>query len=343
MKRSRLSVALFLAENKYLYPNQPTLVNKLILVIVLLLIVSCKNSEKEFDPSLIGENVNWPHKYEAISQLGDTLYAAKPSEKILANYEEKYQAYETNPDNLDNLIWYGRFTAYTGDYRKAIAIYSDGLKKFPDESRLLRHRGHRYISIREFEKAIADLSKAVDLIQGKENWIEQDGMPNEQNIPVSTMHGNIYYHLGLAYYLNRNLPAALDAYKNCLQTSHNADNVVSATHWIYMIQRRMGRKEAAENYLRNIKPGMNVIENESYYKACLFYKGELQLEDVYSPTAEGTPSNSALKYAVGNWYLYNGMPQRATDIYNTIVSGEDWASFGYIAAETDLVKPYSQR
>jgi tetratricopeptide (TPR) repeat protein len=317
--------------------------NKLTIVIAFLILVSCKNSEKENDSSIIGENVNWPHKYETISQLGDTLYAATPSEKITTKLEEKRKTYEINPDDLDDLIWYGRFTAYSGDYRKAIAIYTAGLEKFPNESRLLRHRGHRYISIREFDKAIADLSKAADLIQGEENWVELDGMPNEQNIPVSTMHGNIYYHLGLAYYLNRNLPAALDAYKNCLQTSHNADNVVSATHWIYMIQRRMGRKEAAENYLRNIKPGMNVIENDSYYKACLFYKGELQLEEVYDPDTESSQSDSALKYAVGNWYMYNGMPKKATEIYNTIVSGKDWASFGYIAAETDLVKPYSQR
>ncbi len=315
--------------------------NKLSIVIALLLLVSCKNSEKEHDKN--SADGNWSQEYQSISQLGDTLYAATPSEKITAKLKEKRNAYEMSSDNLDNLIWYGRFTAYTGDYRKAIAIYTDGLEKFPNESRLLRHRGHRYISLREFDNAIADLSKAADLIQGKENRIEQDGMPNEQNIPVSTMHGNIYYHLGLAYYLNRNLPAALDAYKNCLQTSHNPDNVVSATHWIYMIQRRMGRKEAADNYLRNVKPGMNVIENDSYYKACLFYKGELQLEEVYDPNAESSPSNTALKYAVGNWYMYNGMPKKAAGIYNTIVSGKDWASFGYIAAETDLVKPYSQR
>ena len=315
--------------------------NRLTITIVLLLIVSCKNSEKESNKN--SNAGDWSHEYQSISQLGDTLYAATPSEKIMAELEDKRKAHEMSPDDLDDLIWYGRFIAYTGDYRKAIAIYTDGLEKFPDESRLLRHRGHRYISIREFNKAIADLSKAADLIQGKENWVEQDGMPNEQNIPVSTMHGNIYYHLGLAYYLNRNLPAALDAYKNCLQTSHNADNVVSATHWIYMIQRRMGRKDAADNYLRNIKPGMNVIENDSYYKACLFYKGELELEEVYDLNAESSPSNTALKYAVGNWYMYNGMPRKAKEIYNSIVSGKDWASFGYIAAETDLVKPYSQR
>lgn len=306
-----------------------------------LLIFSCKNPSEKNDA--ISMPLEWSHEYEAISLLGDTLRSTPPSEEIQKKYEARKKAYEESPNSLDALIWYGRFAAYTGNYREAIAIYSKGLELHPNNSRLLRHRGHRYITVREFDKAIEDLSKAAQLIEGEENKVEEDGMPNAQKIPVSTMHGNIYYHLGLALYLNRNLPAALDAYKMCLNTSSNPDNVVSATHWIYMIQRRMSRAEAAENYLRNIKPGMNVIENKSYYDACLFYKGEVALEDIYNPSAEATASNSALKYAIGNWYWYNGQPKKAKEIYTEILSGTDWASFGYIAAETDLAKPYSLR
>ncbi len=316
--------------------------NKLVFALAFLFLISCKNSSEEKVPDEPLPDT-WEHEYQAISQQGDTLRSAAPSESLQKKYSEKKDAFLKNQGNLDDLIWYGRFTAYMGDYREAIAIYSRGLQQFPNNYRLLRHRGHRYITVREFDKAIADLSKAATLIQGKENRVEEDGMPNAQNIPVSTMHGNIYYHLGLAQFLNRNLPAALEAYKNCLNTSPNPDNVVSATHWIYVIQRRMGRKEAAENYLRNIKPGMNVIENDSYYKACLFYKGELPLEAVYNPSADATASNSALKYAIGNWYWCNGQREQAIGIYHEMLSGSDWASFGYIAAETDLAKPYSQR
>lgn len=315
---------------------------KFLIILGFAALVSCKkDSEKKSVTQDILEE--WTYDFQAVSQLGDTLRAATPSEEIQKKYEEKKATYLKNQESLDALIWYGRFTAYLGKYREAIAIYSEGLQQFPDNSRLLRHRGHRYISVREFDKAVADLSRAAELIEGKENMIEEDGMPNDQNIPVSTMHGNIYYHLGLAQYLNRDLPAALEAYKKCLNTSHNPDNVVSATHWIYVIQRRMGRKEAAENYLRNIKSGMNVIENHSYYKACLFYKGELPLKEVYDPNAEGTASNSALKYAVGNWYWCNGQREQANGIFNEILAGSDWASFGYIAAETDMAKPYTLR
>ena len=205
-----------------------------ILFIAVIFLYSCQNKEVTILDT-------WIHPYQAITQSGDTLFSALPDEKLLAQYLEKKNAFEAAPDSLDNLIWYGRFQAYTGNYRSAIAIYTYGLEKFPNDPHLLRHRGHRYITVREFDKAIADLSKAAELIKGTNNEVEPDGMPNAQNIPVSTLHGNIYYHLGLAYYLQRNLPKALDAFKACLSTSNSPDNVVSATHWVYMIQNRLGR------------------------------------------------------------------------------------------------------
>ncbi len=313
---------------------------KLVIILCIIVFVSCKNEEKKMPDQVQVES--WTHAYQAISALGDTLYSWPPTKKLQQQLKEKMKAYKEEP-NLDNTIWFGRFMAYAGEHRRAIEIYSKALLEFPNNSRLLRHRGHRYITVREFDKAIADLELAAKLIDGKENKVEQDGIPNEKNIPVSSMHGNIYYHLGLAHYLNRNMPAALEAYKQCLNTSPNPDNVVSATHWIYMIQRRLARPKAAEQYLKNISSEMNVIENHSYYKACLFYKGELDLEDVYRPEGADNPSNSALKYAVGNWYWYNGQQDQAKGIYNSIVSGKDWASFGFIAAETDLAKPYNSR
>ena len=50
--------------------------------------------------------------------------------------------------DVDNIIWYGRRTAYLGDYREAIRIFSEGIEKHSKDARMYRHRGHRYISIR---------------------------------------------------------------------------------------------------------------------------------------------------------------------------------------------------
>ena len=314
---------------------------RLIALIFITSLFGCNNSNtKNTDTGTTSKPEFINQAYEAISLSGDTLRSKAPSEELIKRFTAKKEAFELESNNIENIIWLGRFTAYMGNYLEAIEIYSEALKKYPNDARLYRHRGHRYITIRAFDKAILDLTRAADLIKGKENQIEEDGMPNAQNIPVSTLHGNIYYHLGLAYYLIDEKEASVQAFKRCLETSNNPDNVVSATHWIYMVFNKLGRKTAGENYLRNIKPGMHVIENTAYYRACLFYKGELEQNDIYPTSTNANSSNTALKYTFANWLYYNGYKENAGEILKEIVAGEDWNSFGFIAAESDLARFY---
>ena len=163
-------------------------------------------------------------------------------------------------------------------------------------------------------------------------------MPNPQGIPVSTMHGNIYYHLGLAYYLDGQFEKAVETYRKCLNTSPNPDNVVSATHWIYMGLMRLGKNDEAKAALEVINTDMQIIENQSYFDLCLFYKGEKELREIYNDGKEANPSNSAVRYGIGNWYLYNGMKEEAEKIFQSMVDAPDWPSFGHIAAEADLAR-----
>jgi hypothetical protein len=90
----------------------------------------------------------------------------------------------------------GRRTAYLGRFTDAIAIFSSGLAKYRGDARLYRHRGHRYLTIRHFDRAIGDLLYAVQLTRGKPDQVEPDGQPNAKNIPTSTLQSNIWYHLG---------------------------------------------------------------------------------------------------------------------------------------------------
>lgn len=278
-----------------------------------------------------------PEKIAAYALNGAPLYAATPSTELLSKYKDYKQKYLSNVHNMESLIWYGRFAGYMGNYEEAINIYSAGIKKSPKDSRMYRHRGHRYITIRKFDEAISDLEKASELIKGTMNAKEPDGMPNARNTPVSTNHGNIYYHLGLAYYLKGDLPKALEAYLQCLETSTQPDNLVSATHWLYMIFRKLGRNEEAEQILNPINPDMDIIENFSYHNLCLFYKGiltESQLLNSDGPAA----SNDATRYGIANWYSYNGRNDEAAKNMKQIINGKSWASFGYIAAEADLYR-----
>lgn len=276
-----------------------------------------------------------PSGAQAVSLTAEPLFAAEPGQDVLDRLAAAKKNYDGNPHDADNIIWYGRRTAYTGDYRGAIDIFSTGIREFPDDARMYRHRGHRYVSIREFDRAIADLEQAAKLIEGTENEIEPDGLPNALNIPISSLHGNIWYHLGLAYYLKHDWPNAYRAYKAGFDAGRNDDNRVSTTHWLYMILRRMGEKESADEVLEVITADMNVIENTVYHNLCLFYKGELSLEEMLGDDADN-PTGAAAAYGIANWYYYNGDEAEAQARLESLLATDSWSAFGYIAAEADL-------
>ena len=275
---------------------------------------------------------------QAISLFGEALYPPAPAPPLLERFAEKEAAYLAEP-TIDNLIWYGRFMAYKGNYLGAIELYTQGIRKSHRDARLYRHRAHRYITTRQFDKAVRDMRAAMRLIKDKPNEVEPDGMPNAQNIPVSTLHGNIYYHLGLAYYLQNDLQPAARAFAKCLDIATNDDERVSATHWAYMCYRRLGDAAAAEAVLRPIAARMNIIENTAYQKLCLFYKGEVSLEALTAEAeAGGGSTRDAILYGIANWHFYNGRPQEAEPVYRQLLEQENWASFGYIAAEADMAR-----
>ena len=231
-------------------------------------------------------------------------------------------------EHADAIVWLGRRTAYLGNYQEAIDIFTDGAKRYPNDARMLRHRGHRWITLRQFDRAVADLTQAASLIRGKEDQIEPDGLPNARNIPTSTLQSNIWYHLGLAHYLRGDFEQALGAYRECMKVSKNPDGVVSTSHWLYMTLRRLNRRDEAEKVLDAISTDMDVIENQAYHKLLLMYRGEIAPEEM--------EKDATTQYGVGNWYLYNGEPERARPVFERIVSGKEWSAFGYIAAEADL-------
>ncbi|MEM7500575.1 MAG: tetratricopeptide repeat protein [Pseudomonadota bacterium] len=280
-----------------------------------------------------------PDGVQAISLLGEELVAAPAREQLIKNLASAEADYRAAPDDADTIIWMGRRVAYTADYRRAIRIFTEGVEKFPDDARMYRHRGHRYISVRELDRAIADLEKGAKLIAGTEDEVEPDGAPNPAGIPVSTLHSNIWYHLGLAYYLKGDLDNALRVYKTALAETPNDDMRVATTHWAYMSLRLLGRDEDAKKVLRPIHAEMNVIESMAYHQLCLLYKGEGEISAAL--TAGITPAGGdSARYGVANWHYYNGRKDEAKTLFQSMIDDSGWASFGRIAAESDLARKF---
>ncbi|MBC7788307.1 MAG: tetratricopeptide repeat protein [Anaerolineae bacterium] len=285
-----------------------------------------------------------PPGAEAMSLLRKPLFAPKLPAETRANYErrlaEARAVWEASPNDADAIIWLGRRTAYLGRYRESIRIYSEGIAKHPMEARLYRHRGHRYITVRQFDDAIADFNRAAELIKGKPDEIEPDGLPNARNIPTSTLQSNIWYHLGLAHYLKGDFERALEAFRECMKVSNNPDMLVATTNWLYMTLRRLDRFQEAAAVLAPIKREMSLIENDSYHRLLLVYKGEIPAESaVASASSEDRALDDAtLGYGIGNWHLYRGFKPQAKRIFKRVLEGKSWAAFGYIAAEAEQAR-----
>jgi len=280
-----------------------------------------------------------PQGVQAISLLGEELRSGEPSQRLQDNLAAARADYERDPNDADNIIWLGRRIAYTGDYRGAIEVFSEGIRKHPGDARFYRHRGHRYISIRELDRAIADLERAAQLIEGTKDEVEPDGAPNPAGIPVSTLHSNIRYHLGLAYYLKGDLDNALRVYEAAIAETPNDDMRVATTHWQYMSLRLLGRDAEARAALEPIHEDMNVIESMPYHQLCLLYKGESEQGTVLDSNITAAGGDSAM-YGLANWHYYNGRRDEAKAGFEEMIENSGWASFGRIAAESDLARKY---
>lgn len=280
-------------------------------------------------------------RQEATSLLGRPLVPAPIPADVRKTLEANLQKAEIehgkNPDDLDATIWLGRRQAYLGRYRDAIETFSKGIEKHPDDARMYRHRGHRYITVRELPKAVADFTKAAQLVAGKPDQVEPDGQPNARNIPTSTLQSNIYYHLGLAHYLTRDFAKAADAYARCMTVSKNPDMLVATTYWYYLALARLGRSAEAATLLQRISAEMEIIENASYHRLLRMFKGELTPESLLAPGAAGLDAVTT-KYGIAAWHLANGRRDAGLTLLREIVDGvpQQWPAFGYIAAEADL-------
>jgi tetratricopeptide (TPR) repeat protein len=308
-----------------------------LLIILFMMISSCK--ERDFDlPPL-------PGGVQAISLLGDTLETRELSQEMYNEQNPKLvdavAGYRENPDDAENIIWLGRRTAYVGEYREAVRMFTEGIYKFPQDPRMYRHRGHRYITLRQFEPAIKDFEYAKAMMEGMEDQAEPDGLPNELNEPQSTLKSNVYYHKGLAHYLKGEFEDAITEYENGLQLELTDDMRIALLYWYYMALKRSGNDLKAGEIIKPVNAEIDLIENEAYLNLLLVFKG------VFDPNrlmevSDDALENATLAYGIGNWHYINGREERAISIWENVYQTDEWPAFGYIASEAELARLFGE-
>jgi tetratricopeptide (TPR) repeat protein len=321
---------------------QPVTINIKPLIFSLLLILLPTTAAVPQQNSGISNTGEKEEKEQAVSLLGKPLFKPELSEeakiKLNADYEKALADFRARPGDPDAHIWLGRRLAYLGDYIKAIRVFSDGMYYFPNDARFYRHRGHRFITIRQFEMALEDLEQAAKMIDGQPDQVEPDGAPNQAGIPVSSLHSNIWYHLGLAQYLLGDFEAAFNSFERCYKESDNNDKLVSSAYWLYIISCRLGKDDYAHKILSGIDKDIELIENFAYHELLMFYKSGKTPEKHKLPVEE-IMMDPTRAYGLGIWYLLQddaGSRERGMEIFNKILDLPSWPSFGYIAAEAEL-------
>src|SRR5438093_6016841 len=100
-------------------------------------------------------------------------YRSQPDTGAIARAESALAA---DPRNVEKIIQLGIAQSGVRQYREAIRTFTSGLKVAPNDPVLYRWRGHRYLSTRQFDRALDDLTRGARL--------------------DSTIFG-IWYHLGI--------------------------------------------------------------------------------------------------------------------------------------------------
>jgi len=276
------------------------------------------------------------------SAYGKPFVSREADEEALAAIEEADAALAADPENIDLVVASAQARAGLWQYNEAIEIFTRGMEIDPDDWRLYRHRGHRFVSTRRYDWATDDLERAVEL--------DPYGF-------------NSSYHLGLAYFLNGEFGNAADEYarclalatdeeaiavvaaggnpgdpRTCMEIAEDDESRVAVTEWLYRALRRAGRDDEAAALLDTISEGLAVEENISYYRDLLFYKGLLTADEILNPDEPDDNSFATTGFGVANYYIVEGDTEAARELILRIVEGDPWNAFGFIAAETELLR-----
>lgn len=300
------------------------------------------------DYALLAEARSRPLPVSLLGRQLEPLGRDAP-QAYIANLDAAWAAFRENPSDVDRLIWVARRLGYLRRMNEAIALLSQGLRVHPNHAGLLRHRGHRYLSVRRFDDARTDLERAAELIRsdlmradpgrGLADIVEQDGLPNARNIPLTTLGFNVWYHLGLARYLTGGYAESVAAFDEAARLSRGFDdNRAATTYWMYLAMRRQGRETQARRLLDSITPDMDIIENHAYHRLVLTFRDGREPDAVAADETLDALDRATIGYGIGCLHLFTGDKTAARAAFERVVCGDEWPAFGFIAAEAELAR-----
>lgn len=222
-------------------------------------------------------------------------------------------ALDADPRNIAKIIELGVAQSGARQFREAIATFTAGLEIEPANALLLRWRGHRYLSVREFDRAFDDLTRGGAM----------DG----------TIYG-IWYHLGVIQFLREDFAAAAASFARAQPIAPDAGELAGSTDWLWMSLSRAGRGADAKAMLDR-RPDAKPVTN-AYTRRLQLYRGEIGPDAVVTPADTEDVQVATLAYGLGNWYLLRGDKAEARKWFERSIQSGGWPGFGFIASEVEL-------
>jgi len=219
------------------------------------------------------------------------------------------------PRDVDKIIQLGLAQSAIRQYREAIKTFSHGLSVAPNNAMLYRWRGHRYISVREFDKALNDLTRGNSL---------------------DSANYGVLYHLGVVRYARGDFKGAAQAFARAQPLAPTPDELTGSTDWLWMSLSRAGRGDEAKAMLDRHPD--SVKTTIAYAQRLRLYRGEIGPESVVTPADTNDLQLATLAYGVGNWYLLRGDSANARSWFERSVQSGGWPAFGFIMSEIELKK-----
>lgn len=278
---------------------------------------------------------------EGTSFGGQPLIRRAPADpEQVTRIEAAIAALEDQGEHSEqDYITLGHQYVAAGRYRDAIDAYGRGIDAFPNSFRLLRHRAHRYISVRELEAAKRDLDRALGLIEAGDSTAPEYRLSGEQNETYSHW---IWYHIGLYHYLNGDYVEAAAAYQHCVDSAIGNSALVGAVDWQYNAYQKAGNPEAAAAAIDLISPDLEVDPgHDVYFKRVLFYKGEVASEEILDPNkavSDWNGRDATIAYGIASWYRYQGDDAAAQTLQEKILLTPFWGAWAYVATDKELAR-----
>lgn len=222
-------------------------------------------------------------------------------------------ALASDPKNPQRFIDLGIAQSGARQFREAIATFTKGIAIAPNNAMLYRWRGHRYLSVREFDRAEADLRKGLAL--------------------DSTNYG-VLYHLGIIRFIRSDFAGAAELFRRALPRAPDAGENAGSTDWRWMSLMRAGKKAEARAWLDSRPDSMKV--NNAYTQRIRMYRGETRPDQLITPADTADVQVATLNYGLGNYYLVQGDTAKALERFQAAVKSAGWPGFGFIVSEVEL-------